>query len=209
MVGRNSSTPFDVVVVAASRGGAAAVPDLLGSLPEHFWTPVIVVQHRLPDPDLLPEILGRRTPLPVSRATDGQRLDPGIHVVPARRAFTVDGDGRLRDRGEVASGQADRLLQGLVEDSGLSVCAVVLTGSGRDGAAGVRAVKRVGGWVLVQEPAGAAAPEMPNAALATGCADLVLPLPVLGPALVTLAMAPGAAPMFHRSPAPWADLTAG
>ena len=202
-------SPFDVVVVAASRGGARAVPRLLHSLPEGFPVPVIVVQHRLPDPDLLPGILRRRTPLPVRRAGDGQQLDPGVHVLPTQRAFAVDQERRLRDRGELLAGQADQVMGALADGSGLTVCAIVLTGGGRDGAAGVRTVKRAGGWVLVQDPADATAAEMPTVALATGCADLVLPLPVLGPALVALAMAPGAAAMFRRPPAPWAHLTAG
>jgi two-component system chemotaxis response regulator CheB len=201
--------PFDVVVLAGSTGGIRAMTEVVGGLPPTFPVPVVVVQHRLPDPDLLPGLLDRRTALPVGHVRDGQPLDRGVHVLPARRAFGVDGDRLLRDRGELATGQADHLMRELVVGSGQSVCAVVLTGRGHDGAAGVRAVKRAGGWVLVQDPTDAAAPEMPTAALATGCADLALPLPVLSPALVALAMAPGVAPMFRRAPAPWAHLTAG
>jgi two-component system chemotaxis response regulator CheB len=91
---------------------------------------------------------------------------------------------------------------------GSRTCAVVLTGRRQDGAGGVRAVKRVGGYVMVQDPTRARAAEMPRAAVATGCADLVLPLPVVGPALVAIAMSPGAIDMFPRSPRPWADISA-
>jgi two-component system chemotaxis response regulator CheB len=84
----------------------------------------------------------------------------------------------------------------------------VLTGRLDDAAAGVRALKRRGGRAIVQDPATAQAPEMPLAALATGCADLVMPLAHIAPALIALAMAPGAADLFRVPPAPWANLAA-
>jgi two-component system, chemotaxis family, protein-glutamate methylesterase/glutaminase len=68
--------------------------------------------------------------------------------------------------------------------------AVVLTGMGRDGAAGACAVKRGGGRVLAQDPATATAGAMPRAAIATGCVDVVLPLELIAPALIALLMAP-------------------
>lgn len=66
------------------------------------------------------------------------------------------------------------------------VIGVVLTGSGLDGATGIRAIKRVGGTTIVQDSAGAAHPGMPTAACATGCVDYWLPLDEIGPALVEL-----------------------
>jgi two-component system chemotaxis response regulator CheB len=66
---------------------------------------------------------------------------------------------------------------------------VVVSGSGSDGNMGVRAIRAVGGVVLVQDPATAEFPGMPEAALATGCVDYVLPLAELGPALRRLVAA--------------------
>ena len=77
----------------------------------------------------------------------------------------------------------------------------------RDGAQGVRAIKRHGGRVLVQDSATARASGMPSSATATGCVDLVLPLYRIAPALIALTMAPAADLLIVPTP-PWADLSA-
>jgi two-component system chemotaxis response regulator CheB len=84
----------------------------------------------------------------------------------------------------------------------------VLTGRLDDAASGVRALKRHGGRSVVQDPGTAQAPDMPLAALATGCVDLVMPLAHIAPTLVALTMAPGAADLFRVPPPPWANLAA-
>jgi two-component system, chemotaxis family, protein-glutamate methylesterase/glutaminase len=86
------------------------------------------------------------------------------------------------------------------------VLAVILTGRLSDGAAGVRAVRRAGGRVLVQDPDDAQAPGMPSAALATGCVEHALPLSLVAPALVAYTMAPGAADLLAVPVPPWARL---
>jgi two-component system chemotaxis response regulator CheB len=73
---------------------------------------------------------------------------------------------------------------------------VVLTGVGSDGANGVRAIKRSGGTVLVQNRRTSQAFSMPHAALKTGCVDFVLSLRVIASALISLVMVRGAAQFF-------------
>lgn len=85
---------------------------------------------------------------------------------------------------------------------GSRLIAVVLSGRLTGGAEGVREVKRLGGRVLVQDPATAEAPAMPEAALATGCVDFVLPAEGLGHALVALCAAAGASELFPSAPEP-------
>jgi two-component system chemotaxis response regulator CheB len=102
----------------------------------------------------------------------------------------------------------DTLLTSLATAAGPRAIAVVLTGMLRDGALGVRAVKRHGGRVLVQDPATARAASMPASAIATGCVDFVLPLERISTALTALAMAPGGADLFTVPIAPWAKLHA-
>ena len=63
---------------------------------------------------------------------------------------------------------------------------MILSGSGMDGAAGIRAIKAKGGTTIIQDPASAAHAGMPQAARATGCVDLTLPLEEIGPAVVSL-----------------------
>ncbi|MDT7577303.1 MAG: two-component system, chemotaxis family, protein-glutamate methylesterase/glutaminase, partial [Pseudonocardiales bacterium] len=103
---------------------------------------------------------------------------------------------------------ADVLLTSLAPVFRSAAIAVVLTGMLDDGAQGVRAVKRNGGRVLVQEPATARAAGMPSAALATGCVDFALPLDRIAHALVTFVMAPGGAEVFTVPTPAWVRLEA-
>lgn len=201
----DSASPFDVVVLAASMGGVPALSELVAALPVDFPAPVLVVQHRSPAPDLLADILGRACAMPVLDASPGPLRDSAVHVLPPRGGYLVDEHGELVPT-ETTRKPADDVAISVARRFGARSCAVVLTGRGNDGAAGIRAVKAAGGTTLTQTPGEARAPEMPTAAVATGCVDLVLPLRVLGSALVSLAMAPGAVQMFTLPPRPWADL---
>jgi two-component system chemotaxis response regulator CheB len=102
--------------------------------------------------------------------------------------------------------RADPLLASAAGAFGDRMIAVVLSGRLRDGAAGSQAVKLAGGRVLVQDEATSECFGMPSATLGTGCADFVLPLGMLGPALTALVMTPGAA-AWLRVPMPsWAPI---
>ncbi|HEX2055671.1 MAG TPA: chemotaxis protein CheB [Nitrospiraceae bacterium] len=75
-----------------------------------------------------------------------------------------------------------------------------MSGLGRDGALGARAIKNAGGRVLVQDRTSCASFEMPRAAIETGSADFVLPLEDLASALIALVTVPGAADLFRVTP---------
>lgn len=199
-----------MVVVVASLGGPAVTGAVLAGLPADFPAAVLVVQHRTPAiGDTYTAALQRRTTLPVRGAETGQSIDAaGITVLPARHSGTVDPAGTLRLRPDTGFRLADPLLTSLAEHRGARTLCVVLTGRLDDGAAGVRTLKRRGGRTIVQDPTTAAAPQMPQAALATGCVDLVMPAPHITPTLVALTMAPGAADLFRVPPSPWANLVA-
>jgi two-component system, chemotaxis family, protein-glutamate methylesterase/glutaminase len=199
---------FDVVVLAASAGGLKALGTVLAALPESFPAPVLVLQHRSEGlPELPSGLLARRSALPVRTASPGP-LGPGVSVLPPGTSGGLDAAGRLALLPHPIAGSADRLLASAAAAFGPHVLAVVLTGRLSDGAAGVRAVKRAGGRVLAQDPADADAPGMPSAALATGCVEHVLPLRLIGPALIAYTMAPGAADLLAVPVAPWARLGA-
>ena len=203
----SQGVPFGIVVMAASVGGVGALGEVVGQLPRDFPVPVVIAQHRsLKSPHLLAQILQRRTALPVVNAAEGLALAPGVHVLPPRSTLVIDG-GYFREGGP-ALRPADTMLVSAAQAFGARTCAVVLTGYQDDGTKGVRAVKKAGGMVLAEDPASAHAPGMPTSAIATGCVDLVLPLPVIGPALVALTMAPGVVEMFPRLPSAWANLPA-
>ncbi|MGY1733538.1 chemotaxis protein CheB [Geodermatophilus sp. SYSU D01045] len=199
---------FSVVVLAASAGGVRALGTVVSGLPADFPVPVLVVQHRgSGTPDVLADLLRARGDLPVHTATPGA-LPRGVTVLPAGMTADLQPHGRLSLRPCATARTADELLTGAAAAFGRGVLAVVLTGRLSDGAAGVRAVRRAGGRVLVQDPDDAEAPGMPSAALATGCVEHVLPLPLVAPALVAYVMAPGAADLFAVPVAPWARLGA-
>jgi two-component system chemotaxis response regulator CheB len=199
-----------VVVVAASFGGLPVLQSVLATLPADFPVPVLVVQHRSPQgPDVFAELLAARAALPVTVMRHGEQLtSPGVRVLPVTASARI-GPGHTLLLSERVRHPADELMSSVADQFGSRCCAIVLTGRLDDGTHGVRAVKRAGGKVLVQDPRTARAPGMPQHALATGCVDLVLPPPVIGPALIALALAPGAWTHFTVPPAPWANLATG
>ncbi|RBY95833.1 chemotaxis protein CheB [Blastococcus sp. TF02-8] len=209
MVAPPSSAPrggFRVAALAASSGGVRALGAVAGGLPADFPVPVVVLQHRSPGtPDMLTDILRARGRLPVRTAATGP-LQAGVTVLPARTTADLDRDGGLVLRPAPTLGGADHLFSSAAGAFGAGVLAVVLTGRLADGAEGVRAVRRVGGRVIVQHPDDAEAPGMPSAALATGCVEHALPLALVAPALVAYTMAPGGADLLAVPLPPWARL---
>jgi two-component system, chemotaxis family, protein-glutamate methylesterase/glutaminase len=156
---------------------------------------------------LLGPILARRTRLPIRVAESGCAADQrGITVVPAQTTATVDHTGRWMLEDSIGGGEPGNAL--LISSARTTpTIAVILTGSLSDGAEGCRAVKRWGGRVLVQDPATARAAGMPANAIATGCADFVLPPDRLASAVLALTTAPGAAELLAVPLPPWAQLS--
>lgn len=199
--------PPGLAVLAASFGGLHAIRTVLAALPENFPLPIIVVLHRAVSApiDPLVGILARSCALPVRGAAGSQGLTAGaVTVLPAGQRVDLQAGGTLRIG--ATDGQrlsADTVMQEAAVHYGARAMAAVLTGKLDDGAAGTRAIKQAGGTVIVQDPLEAAAPSMPTAALATGCVDHQLPLTLIGPMLIALAMAPGAADLLRVPMAPW------
>lgn len=192
--GGRSSDPrgYDIVLLAASAGGLAAISTVLGALPGDFPVPVVVVQHLDPrHTSLMAEILRRRTPLRVEEATEGVATEPAtVYVAPPDDHLLVNPGGRLSlshaDPVHFVRPSADRLFESGAGAFPGRVVAVVLTGTGSDSNMGVRAVDQAGGTVIAQDPATAEFAGMPQAAIDTGGVAHVLPLEEIGPALVAL-----------------------
>jgi two-component system chemotaxis response regulator CheB len=170
-----------VVGLAASAGGLRALREILSALPRDFPAAVVVVQHISPrHKSLLPEILGRRTRLPVKEAEEGDRLYPGmVFVAPPDRHVVVNPDRTLSlsQTGRVhhVRPSADILFASLAVSWQGRAVAVVLSGGDDDDATGVRLVKAMGGAVVAQDETSAEHFAMPRAAIATGAVDHVLP----------------------------------
>jgi two-component system chemotaxis response regulator CheB len=194
---------FDAVLIAASQGGLPACRAVVGALPPDFPATVVYAQHRSPGSSDAPvRLLQHWCALDVRAGENGTELRAGTLVVPPADAhLRVTGDHRLAlDPGNPGVGLADELFASAAAVYGDRLLAVVLTGRLRDGTRGVQAVKARGGRVLVQDPGGAEQGSMPWNALATGCVDLVLDLPRIADALVSLVTVPGAADLFAVRP---------
>ena len=189
---RHQAERFSVVAVASSAGGVTALSKMLSGLPASLPVPVLVVQHLDPRHDtVLAEILARRTRLTVKLAEHGELARPGVvHLAPPNRHLLVEGDGRLAltDSKLVhfVRPSADLLFESVAGAYGARAVGCVLTGTGVDGAMGVRAIKDRNGTVVIEDPETAEFKGMPSAALATGAVDFVLPLEEIADVLASL-----------------------
>lgn len=188
-----SSLPnFDVIAIAASAGGLTALSAVLSALPEDFSATVLVVQHLDPrHRSLLSEILNRRTPLAVKEAEHGETVERSVvYIAPPDRHLLAHSDRTLSlTRTELVHfvrPSADLLFESVAAGYRERAVAVVLTGSGGDGAMGVRAIKKNGGTVIAQNEETSDFFAMPHAAIDSGAVDFVLALDEIAPALVSL-----------------------
>ena len=183
---------YGIVGVAASAGGLNALSVVLGAIPAEFPVPILVVQHLDPrHRSLMADLLDRRTTLVVEEAADNGGLEPGrVYIAPPNRHLLVRADATISlsdsELVHFVRPSADLLFESMAGSYREGAIAVVLSGTGSDGAMGVRAVKQVGGTVIVQDPANAEFSGMPAAAIGTGGVDFVLPLDEIGPAVVEL-----------------------
>jgi len=189
-----SSGAFDVIAMAASAGGLNALIHVLQQLPADFPAAILIVQHLDPrHRSLMADILSRRTPLRVKQAADGDCLQAGtVLVAPPDRHLLVNSDGTASltqsQLVHFLRPSADLLFESVAASYQQRAIAVVLTGTGSDGSMGVRAIKKTGGTVIVEDEKTAEFSGMPLSAIQTKCVDFVLPLDEIPPALVTLVM---------------------
>ena len=187
-----SDTTFDIVALAASAGGLTALGRVLAALPHGFPVTLVVVQHLDPrHRSLMAEILSRRTSLRVKQAEDGEQVSLAtVYIAPPNWHLLVNPAGTLSlSQSEVVHflrPAADVLFASVAASYRERAIAVVLTGTGSDGAMGAQDIKKMGGTVIVQDEATAEFFGMPSAAIHSGSADFILPLDEIAPALVTL-----------------------
>lgn len=169
-----------VVVIGASTGGPRVVRQILTNLPADFPAAVILVQHIADGFSAgMVEWLAQSVPLRVLLATEGMVIRPGhVLVAPDRYDLLVQPDGTIHLSGLPLLIQRPAI--DIVMQSVAAVCAeravgVLLTGMGRDGAIGMLAIRRAGGYAIAQDGASCAIFGMPRAAIELGATDVVLP----------------------------------
>lgn len=174
--------PAEVVAIAASTGGPAALHRILTPLTADFPLPLLVVQHisRGFGPGLA-AWLDKASPLRVKLADDGETLRPAtVYVARDDRHLCVSASRRIHLSAAPFVGgfrpSATVLFESVAAAFGRGALAVILTGMGRDGVDGLRAIRSAGGRTIAESKATAVVYGMPGAAVHDGLADLVLPL---------------------------------
>jgi len=200
----NLSSSQPVIVIGASAGGVHAILELAPALPRDFPAPILFVQHIGSHRSELWKLINARGPNTAVTATDGDVPRPGaIHIAPPDHHMLLEENIIRLSRGPKehhTRPAIDPLFRSAALQYGPRAIGVVLTGMLDDGSAGLRAIKDCGGIAVVQDPADAHAPSMPQSALACVAADHVVPLASLGPLLYDLACRPAPAPAMPFQP---------
>jgi two-component system chemotaxis response regulator CheB len=194
---RTPSQAFRILGVAASTGGPRALQSLLSSLGAGFPLPIVVVQH-IADGfmDGFISWLASVAPLPVTVAKQGETPEPGhVYVAPGNRHVRIDAGRLTLDDGQPIRGQrpsATVLFESMALDLGPAALAVLLTGMGDDGAAGLKEVCDAGGYTVAEDESTAVVFGMPRAAIALDAVCECLPLDAIGARLDQLTQRPAA-----------------
>jgi len=176
---------LDIVAIGSSAGGLRALSSVLSAFPADLPAAVLVVQHLDPRyPSHMAEILARRSPMRVVEAADGEKIEQGtVYMAPPDRHTLVERNLIRLTKTELVHfvrPSVDLLFESVAAACFGRVIGVILTGSGTDGALGIRAIKEKGGFTITQDPEDAESTGMPTAAIATGLVDLVLKLEAIG-----------------------------
>ena len=169
---------FDLIAIGASAGGLMALSEVLRPLPESF-PGIVVVQHLDPThKSHLAALLMRKTSKQVRQAQHGEPILPGLVYIAPPDEHLLVGPGKI----QLAHSQLvhfsrpsiDLLFESVAGMYGSRSIGVILSGSNRDGAVGIRAIKEAGGTTIAQDPTSAEFKTMPQAAISTGCVDIVV-----------------------------------
>lgn len=176
----STSTGFPIVGVGASAGGLEACESLFGGVAADIGLSFVVVVHLDPTHvSLMPELLQKKTKLPVSQVVDGTVVEINhIYVIPPNREMHIlRGTLYLTEIKKPRQQHLpiDLFFRSLAEDQGSNAIALVLSGTGSDGASGLKVVKEACGMVMAQSIPSAKYDGMPRSAVATGLVDFVLP----------------------------------
>lgn len=206
---QDDAPPIIIVGIGASAGGLEALRALVPNLPIDQRVVYILAQHLDPKhSSMLVPILARETKLPISELTHNQVLEPGTFYIipPAMDAYY----SKARIHLEKATGigpkpSVDRLFASLAENHGRRSIGIILSGTGMDGAHGIRAIKAEGGITLAQLESTARFDSMPHAAISTGHVDLALPPEDIAQQIHDLLEDPDSSFLFATKPEPSED----
>jgi len=179
-----------IVAIGTSQGGVDALHHLIAGLPGDFPAPILVVLHIGAGESVLPALLSAIDGLPARFARHGEAIKAGhIHIAPPDHHMLLR-DGQIEltrgPRENWARPAVDPLFRSAALAYGAGAIGIVLTGRLNDGTAGLYEIKRHGGIAIVQTPATATAPDMPQSALDNVPVDYCLPVGEMPRLLVRL-----------------------
>lgn len=183
---------FEAIVIGVSAGGMDALCTILPALPATFTSSIVIVQHMHPQSGgYLAQILNAKCQIPVKEAEEKETIEPGtVYIAPpnyhlmieADKTFSLSIDGPVN----YARPSIDVLFDTAAEVYGDYLVGVVLTGANKDGSLGLKRIKELGGYTIVQDPVTAEIDSMPKGAIAAVEVDHIIPLDRIGPFLADL-----------------------
>lgn len=171
---------FYVVGIGASAGGLEAIEAFFSTVPHDSGLAFVIIQHLSPDyKSLMPEILLKRTSLPVHTAEDGMKVEPdNVYLIPRKMNMKIF-HSKLhlteKDNLTTLNLPIDIFFNSLAEDFEEKAIGVILSGTGSDGSRGIRVIKEFGGMIIAQDPDSAKFDGMPKSAITSGTVDFILP----------------------------------
>ncbi|HXO96537.1 MAG TPA: chemotaxis protein CheB, partial [Chthoniobacterales bacterium] len=190
-----ANAPSRVVGIGASAGGLEAFSELLRHLPKNTGMSFVFVQHLEPkQTSRLTDILSRITDMPVEVAIEGRRMQRDrVYVMPPGLDLTVsDGILKLEPRTDTGGRHLpiDHFFRSLAREQRNKGVAIILSGMGSDGTAGLKMVKESGGMTFAQDEPSAQHQGMPRSAVDSGVVDVVTTPRKIAEELVRLALSP-------------------
>jgi two-component system chemotaxis response regulator CheB len=183
------SSHWPLVVIGASTGGPRALTAIFQALPEDLYASVIVIQH-MPEgfTEAFSDRLNKIGPLSVAEGSEGAQLKVGcVYVAPGGQHMKLTERGVLHLSKEApvhgVRPAVDVMMLSIAKYWRSNVIAVVLTGMGVDGAAGVMALSQRGAHVIAEDESSCVVFGMPKAAIGTGCVKRVVPLEMIPTAI--------------------------
>jgi two-component system chemotaxis response regulator CheB len=181
---------YQLVALGTSTGGPSALLEILRAIPPGLPVPIVILLH-IDEPfgTAFADWLDSQSPHAVSYAREGEPLEaasgrvvmapPGRHLVLQNRRFRLTDDPPLHS----CRPSVDVLFDSLAREMGAATVASLMTGMGRDGAAGLLRIRRAGGFTIAQDEASSVVYGMPREAALLGAAERILPLSEIGAAI--------------------------
>jgi two-component system, chemotaxis family, CheB/CheR fusion protein len=169
-----------LVAIGASAGGLDAFQEFFDQMADDSGMAFVLVQHLDPNHQtLMPELLAKHTPMPVKQIEDCLCVEPNhVYVIPPNAVLEMDKCSfRVKPLNSPPSRKViDQFFCSVAEDQKENVIGIILSGTGFDGAHGLKVIKEHGGMTIAQTPSTARFESMPRSAISTGAVDHVLPV---------------------------------